>query len=161
VTHTCRLYGLDVRSPFVLGHLAPGAGDPDVRISVDDARITVDPSTALPGRLMAAYAPDMPHFVLFDRGAEGYFHRIYNVVDMVISPDTRDIRCRLVVDAPAAVLPVMLTGHVLARRCSCAASSSSTPAPSRWAATPSPSSATPEGASPPWRRSRAERAPGW
>jgi len=111
--HTCRLCGLDVASPFVLGHLAPEADQPDVRITVDANRATADLDAPAPGRIMADYATDRSHYTLVDRGAEGYFYRIYNFVDIGISPDQRDVHCQLVVTAPKEFLPVMLTGHVL------------------------------------------------
>lgn len=114
MTNTSRLYGLTVESPFVLGHPASAGLRPDVRITVDDLRTTVDGGADLLGRKIAAYSPGRPHYELYDRGAEGYFYRIHNVMDMLISPDTSEVNCRLVVGAPEGVVPVMLAGHVLA-----------------------------------------------
>ncbi len=114
LVHICRLYGLDVESPFVLGHPVPGSCRPDVRISVDDARLPVDHAVPANGRLVAEYATSRSHYALFDRGEEGHFYQIHDFACIDISPDRRDVHCQLVGDASEGLLAVILTGQVLA-----------------------------------------------
>lgn len=113
VPRTCRLYGLHVASPFVLGHIADEVDRPDIRISVGDGRMSPDEDAVSRGRLLAGRSPGRPDYRLLDRGPEGYFYRIRDFVDIDISPDQRVLQCRLAEGASEEMLPVMLTGHLL------------------------------------------------
>jgi len=112
--HLSRLHGLNVASPFILGHPGAGSGPADISILVDDERAPSDRDSAVDGRLVAAESPGRPDYRLVDRGADGYFYRIRDFVDIDISPDQRTLHCRLTEAASMDMLPVMLAGHVLA-----------------------------------------------
>ncbi len=109
----CRLYGIDVESPFLLGHLAISHAA-EVRITVDDATTDADHREPLDGRLIASFALDTPRYALVDRGNEGYLYRFHKFVDIAISNNQRDLHCQFVPGAPEEVLPVILAGNVLA-----------------------------------------------
>lgn len=112
--HTCRLHGLNVTSPFLLGHPATRVGRSDIQITVDHARTAQDHMSAVRGRRVAAHSPGWPDYQLIDHGADGYFYRIRDYVDIDISPDQSALHCRLADAASEGLLPVMLAGHVLA-----------------------------------------------
>lgn len=113
MTTISRLYGMDVASPFLLGH--PAMSDqPEIRITVDDAPSQADHSEPLVGRLIASFALDTPQYALVDLGDEGYLYRFHNFVDIKIAQNQRDLHCQFVAGAPEEVLPVILAGNVMA-----------------------------------------------
>src|SRR3954447_16504640 len=114
MTVTCRLHGLDVASPFALGHLAADGSSPDVSIEVDEERIARHGSTDPPGELIASFATDRRQYALVRTADGSYLYRFHDFADIEITRDRRHLRCHMVEGAPEGVLPVILAGNVLA-----------------------------------------------
>lgn len=110
---TCRIYGLNVSSPFTLGHLAPG-GKGDIRITVDDKLKPAGHDEDPPGRSIASWFADRPLYSLVDRGEDGFLCRFYKFADIHIARNKRDVHCQFFEGALFDMLPVILTGNVMA-----------------------------------------------
>ena len=114
MTHLSRLYGLDVASPYELGHEST-ALKPDISISVCHETTLADHAIAPAGRLSASLLPEATRgYALYSRDDGSHFYRFHDYVDIEIRRDLTTLRCQFVEGAAREVLPVILTGHVLA-----------------------------------------------
>lgn len=112
MTDTYRLHGLDIASPYPLGHRGESAC-PDITVTVEMAPEGTDHSSPLTGRRVAHLTVDRPYYELVDRGADGQVFRYHGLVDVLIPPDQRQVRCLLLPEAEEAMLPVILAGNVI------------------------------------------------
>ena len=110
-----RLYGLTVAAPFPLGHAVPPGEEVDLVIEVAAQREFSYDSEAPTGRLIAWEGEPVPYFSLLERPmGRGYAYRVRDVVDVEISPDLRHVRCHLLPGGEPAMLPVLVSGNLLA-----------------------------------------------
>ncbi len=98
----------------MLGHAAPEAAVPEIRITVDHRRVAAGDGRASAGRLVAGQSPGRPDYELRDLGPAGYLYKIRDFVQIYIAADQGSLHCRLLAGASESMLPVMLGGHVLA-----------------------------------------------
>ena len=107
-----RLHGLNVRSPFELGHTT-NDGRADLHVSVDSKALAdqeEDPS----GHTIIRYDTDIPQHALFDCGVDGYVYRIYRIGDFSITADQTVMTCLPLPDVEEELMEVLLGGHILA-----------------------------------------------
>jgi hypothetical protein len=113
VTDVRLLHGLRVASDIGLSSARVDAGPPDVRF-IGEAAIVV-PATLPPGRLIGTLdSPDGTPFRAISEDGGHWRLRFFDRCDVVVEPGGRTVRYWPHVDVDPDLLPIYLTGTVLA-----------------------------------------------